>query len=66
MQNPEPKLLTCHEVVALVRLARSTIYAMVARGDFPAPKKIGPKAVRWVSAEVNQWVDDAPRTGEAA
>ena len=65
MQNPEPVLLTCKEVSALVRLARSTIYVMVADGTFPAPKKIGPKAVRWVAAEVNQWLEDAPRVGQA-
>lgn len=66
MQNPEPVLLTCKEVTALVRVARSTIYAMVANGTFPAPKKIGPKSVRWVAAEVNQWLADAPRAEEAA
>ena len=66
MQNPEPVLLTCREVVALVRFSRSTLYLMVANGTFPAPKKIGSKSVRWVAAEVNQWLADAPRTGEAA
>lgn len=36
--------------------SRSTIYEKVQRGEFPAPVKIGERAVGWVEAEVDSWV----------
>jgi len=38
--------------------SRSTIYDKVQRGEFPAPVKIGERAVGWVEAEVDAWVRD--------
>ncbi len=38
--------------------SRSTIYDKVQRGEFPAPVKIGERAVGWVEAEVDAWVKD--------
>lgn len=38
--------------------SRSTIYEKVQRGEFPAPVKIGERAVGWVEAEVDSWVKD--------
>lgn len=37
--------------------SRSTIYEKVQRGEFPAPVKIGERAVGWVEAEVDSWVE---------
>lgn len=39
-----------------VGLACSTIYAMMARGDFPRPIKIGRRAVGWRSEDVERWL----------
>lgn len=36
--------------------SRSTIYDKVQRREFPAPVKIGERAVGWVEAEVDAWV----------
>lgn len=38
--------------------SRSTIYEKIQRGEFPAPVKIGERAVGWVEAEVDAWVGD--------
>ena len=38
--------------------SRSTIYDKVQRGEFPAPVKLGERAVGWVEAEVDAWVKD--------
>ena len=38
--------------------SRSTIYDKVQRGEFPAPVKLGERAVGWVEAEVEAWVKD--------
>lgn len=39
-----------------IGLACSTIYAMMARGDFPRPIKIGRRAVGWRSEDVERWL----------
>ena len=38
-------------------LSRSTIYAMIERGDFPQQVKLGPRAVGWVAQDVRDWID---------
>lgn len=38
--------------------SRSTIYDKVQRGEFPAPVKLGERAVGWIEAEVDAWVKD--------
>lgn len=51
------RILRRREVEACVGLARSTIYEMVFRGDFPAPIKLGARAVGWIEAEIAQWLE---------
>ena len=54
---PTPtRLLRRREVEACIGLSRSTIYALVAAGDFPRPVKLGPRAVAWVASEVSDWI----------
>jgi len=47
---------------------RSTIYAKMSRGEFPKPVKLGEKAVGWVEAEIEAYIDSkiAARDGGAA
>ncbi len=55
---PAPvRMLRLPEVKQLVGLGRSTIYAMVKRGEFPAPVPLGARAVAWVSTEVTAWLE---------
>ena len=44
------------ELETRIGLACSTIYAMMARGDFPRPIKIGRRAVGWRSEDVERWL----------
>jgi prophage regulatory protein len=37
-------------------LSRSSIYDKMKRGEFPAPVKIGQRAVGWIEAEVEAWL----------
>ena len=39
-------------------LKHSAIYQKMAEGDFPRPVPLGPKAVGWIEAEVDAWIDD--------
>lgn len=45
-------------VVARVGLSRSQLYKLVSAGEFPAPVQIGPRAVAWLSADVDNWIDE--------
>jgi prophage regulatory protein len=47
-------------VCALVGLSPATIVRLVARGEFPAPRKIGDRSVAWSRAEVEQWFASRP------
>jgi prophage regulatory protein len=37
-------------------LSRSTIYLRVLQGTFPKPVSLGGRAVGWVEAEVQEWL----------
>ena len=54
------KFLRLREVQEIVGLARSTIYRRVGDGTFPAPKKAGPKAIRWESTAILEWMRSCP------
>lgn len=50
------QILRRKQVEARTGLSRSTIYARVKLGAFPAPVSLGGKAVGWVGAEVDSWL----------
>lgn len=45
-------------------IARSHLYALIARGEFPQPVKIGARTVAWSSSEIDAWI--AERLAERA
>ena len=53
---PTIRLLRREEVETLVSLSRSSIYAAMARGDFPRPLRVGQRAVRWSEADIERWL----------
>ena len=55
------RLMTRTEVEARCRIGRSTIYRLMRMGKFPVPIRIGPRAVRWPSSEVEAWLAERPR-----
>ena len=56
MSKPAPiEFIDLHEVSRRVSLGKSAIYKMVRNATFPAPAKLGDKAVRWDAAEVAAW-----------
>ena len=59
------KALKIKDVVEKVSLGQSTIYKMVAGGDFPRPFQIAPNRVAWVESEVDDWLTEraSQRTG---
>lgn len=59
-------ILRLPTVKARTGLSRSTIYLRIAQGSFPPPISLGGRAVGWVEAEVNQWVDQRIETSRKA
>lgn len=51
------KIIRLKEVIKLTGLGRSTIYAKVANGLFPANVKLGGHATGWVESEVLDWIN---------
>lgn len=58
-------LLILEAVLARVGLGRSTLYAMVKAGTFPAPIKLSPRCVRWRASDVEAWLDAHSAQAEA-
>lgn len=50
-------ILRLPAVKARTGLSRSTIYLRVSKGTFPKPVSLGPRAVGWIEAEVQQWLE---------
>lgn len=44
-------------VEALTGLSRSTIYAMMSKGEFPRPIAIGSRAVGWAEDDISAWLE---------
>ena len=56
VSQPSPFILRRKQVEARTGLARSTIYDRIKAGTFPAPISLGEKAVGWIEAEVDAWL----------
>ncbi len=56
--NPPTRFLRLPEVMERTGLSRSTIYVRVAAGCFPRPVALGGRAVGWIEAEVEEWVEE--------
>ena len=52
------KLLRLPEVISRTGYKRSNIYQLMNLGDFPQSVQLGPRAVAWLSSEIDQWIDD--------
>ncbi|WP_158742782.1 AlpA family phage regulatory protein [Acidisphaera sp. L21] len=51
------------EVVRRTGFCRSSIERLVRTSDFPAPRKIGERAVAWLESEVTAWMQSRPQVG---
>ena len=50
-------ILRLPAVKARTGLSRSTIYLRISEGNFPRPIQLGVRAVGWIEAEINDWLD---------
>jgi len=42
-------------VISVAGKSRSSIYAAIKKGEFPAPVHIGPRAVAWTASSIEAW-----------
>ena len=53
------------EVIQKVSLGQSTIYARIAKGEFPKPFELTPGRVAWLEEDIDAWLaEKAGRTPE--
>ena len=52
-----PTIERLPHVLSRTGLGRSTLYALVAGGTFPAPVKLSIRAVGWRSEEIDAWLN---------
>lgn len=56
MNQITSRVLRLNEITKQVGLSRSTIYRLIANGDFPKPFKLGIASVGWDSIDIDQWI----------
>ncbi|WP_083841544.1 AlpA family transcriptional regulator [Pseudovibrio sp. FO-BEG1] len=66
MSEFHDRYIARREVESILGLSRSTIYKLLANGDFPPPIKLIGRTVRWRKSEILAWADtraaaNAPR-----
>ena len=57
MEPTKKNFIRLPEVINRIGYKRTSIYEKIAEGTFPAPIKLGPRAVAWVSEEIEKWMD---------
>lgn len=50
-------ILRLPAVKARTGLSRSTIYLRISKDTFPAPVSLGGRAVGWIEAEIQSWLE---------
>jgi prophage regulatory protein len=55
-------ILRLPAVRAVTGLSRSTLYNRMSEGRFPAPISLGGRAVGWIEAEVQEWLEERIQT----
>ena len=52
----KPSFIRLEQVKARTGLSRSTLYAYIREGRFPAPVAISERCVAWVEGEIDGWM----------
>jgi prophage regulatory protein len=54
------------EVKAVTGLSKTSIYELIRGKSFPAPVRLGPRAVAWVKSEIRQWAVERVHASRSA
>ena len=61
-----PPVLRLTQLLRVVPMSRSSIWARVQAGESPKPFKLGPKTTVWKTDDVLNWIDDRARERSAS
>jgi prophage regulatory protein len=53
-----PLVLRKKQVLAMVGLSASTVYALQKSGAFPQPLRLSLRAMGWLSSDIERWLAD--------
>ncbi len=54
------RMLKSREVLELAAISRPTLYRRIKDAEFPKPKVVGPRALRWQESAVREWLANRP------
>ena len=60
------KIIRLPEVKVRTGLSTSTIYLHMSKGIFPKAISLGERAVGWLEADIDQWLDNRITASKAA
>lgn len=58
MKNSSIRLIRMPEVLSKTGFKKSWIYLLVSNNSFPKPIKVGARAIAFVEAEIDEWVEE--------
>lgn len=56
MSTSSARFMRLPEVRRTSGYSKSRLYVLIANGQFPAPVRLGGRAVGWISTEIEEWV----------
>jgi prophage regulatory protein len=60
------KFIRLPEVKNKTGLSRSSIYLRMSNGEFPRSISLGSRAIAWLDADIEQWLDERIAASKAA
>ncbi|EBE7431263.1 AlpA family transcriptional regulator [Salmonella enterica] len=57
MNTTNQSLISLPEVLKRTGFGKAWIYRLISEGRFPAPVKIGTRAVAFVESEIDEWIE---------
>lgn len=65
--TPAPRrVLRLPEVITKTGLSRTTLYTMSKAGQFPESISLGGKAMGWIEAEIDAWIEERMAARQSA
>jgi len=60
--SPRAAVVRMRQLIVMLGLSRSSIYRFISLGQFPAPIRLGDKAVGWRVNEIEEWLNARPNS----
>ncbi|WP_089686851.1 helix-turn-helix transcriptional regulator [Billgrantia gudaonensis] len=51
------QLIRKKAVLEKTALSNTSLYRLIAKGEFPKPIQLGTRAVAWVEDEIEEWIE---------